>query len=257
MQRNGERGRAHKERIRGIGYRPKLQPARQNKHHNDTRDTSPGDSSGVRSERRHSRRIRAGGTSRLGCEQLRKIDRPLFKKKRMQVSWSTLYRRGHGVYTRVPFPQGRVECVRKYATRTNRDRDGELRAGNSQTGVILLYGKAPRDDGAREGRHALELRRPSQRHLRAGARLGAESPPWVPSSVASLANFNSLRGRSAGVRARCSTLGRCGHHVKSRNALVTRDPRLPASATWQIQDGQMHGKGALVYPNGERYEGAW
>ena len=25
----------------------------------------------------------------------------------------------------------------------------------------------------------------------------------------------------------------------------------------QIQDGQMHGKGALVYPNGEKYEGAW
>lgn len=25
----------------------------------------------------------------------------------------------------------------------------------------------------------------------------------------------------------------------------------------QIQDGQMHGKGALIYPNGERYEGSW
>lgn len=24
-----------------------------------------------------------------------------------------------------------------------------------------------------------------------------------------------------------------------------------------IQDGQMHGKGTLIYPNGERYEGAW
>jgi len=25
----------------------------------------------------------------------------------------------------------------------------------------------------------------------------------------------------------------------------------------QILDGQMHGKGALIYPNGERYEGNW
>ena len=27
--------------------------------------------------------------------------------------------------------------------------------------------------------------------------------------------------------------------------------------TGQIQDGQMHGQGTLVYPNGERYEGQW
>ena len=27
--------------------------------------------------------------------------------------------------------------------------------------------------------------------------------------------------------------------------------------TGQILDGQMHGRGALIYPNGERYEGAW
>ena len=25
----------------------------------------------------------------------------------------------------------------------------------------------------------------------------------------------------------------------------------------QIQDGQMHGKGKLTYPNGETYEGEW
>jgi len=27
--------------------------------------------------------------------------------------------------------------------------------------------------------------------------------------------------------------------------------------TGQILDGQMHGKGNLIYPNGERYEGNW
>jgi hypothetical protein len=27
--------------------------------------------------------------------------------------------------------------------------------------------------------------------------------------------------------------------------------------TGQIQDGQMHGKGSLVYPNNERYDGTW
>lgn len=29
------------------------------------------------------------------------------------------------------------------------------------------------------------------------------------------------------------------------------------SCLLQILDGQMHGKGTLVYPNGERYEGSW
>lgn len=27
--------------------------------------------------------------------------------------------------------------------------------------------------------------------------------------------------------------------------------------TGQIQDGQMHGKGSLIYPNNERYDGTW
>ena len=27
--------------------------------------------------------------------------------------------------------------------------------------------------------------------------------------------------------------------------------------TGQIMDGQMHGRGALIYPNGERYDGSW
>ena len=31
----------------------------------------------------------------------------------------------------------------------------------------------------------------------------------------------------------------------------------PLPRPLQIQDGQMHGKGALIYPNGERYEGSW
>ena len=34
-------------------------------------------------------------------------------------------------------------------------------------------------------------------------------------------------------------------------------PRHACPSPLQIQDGQMHGKGSLIYPNGERYEGSW
>lgn len=38
---------------------------------------------------------------------------------------------------------------------------------------------------------------------------------------------------------------------------VTALRRLGASDFAALQDGQIHGDGSLVYPNGERYEGQW
>ena len=34
-------------------------------------------------------------------------------------------------------------------------------------------------------------------------------------------------------------------------------PPAPLTCPHHLSARQMHGKGALVYPNGERYEGAW